>query len=169
MPRRQEMIWVFAFGSNNLAQMKRRTGLRSIVQMKAVVDDYKICFRRRSRRWGGGVAYALPSENGRLLGAAYKVPKNALQGLDEAEGVFMRSQPYMRQKITMRVRYQDGWHDEVGFMYNNEAIALDTSQFVTPTIEYLQAVVQTLNEVGWKKRSANGSLRRFRTSDINIR
>lgn len=168
MPR-EEMIWVFAFGSNNLAQMKRRTGLDYIEQWKAVVDDYKICFRRMSRNWGGGVAYALPSAEGRLLGAAYRVPSDFLVGLDRSEGVFLASQPYKRQPITIRVRYDDGWKDEKGFMYNNLVIAKDEHQFVAPTKEYLQAVITTLNEVGWKKRTASGSLRKFKTSDIAIR
>jgi gamma-glutamylcyclotransferase len=76
----------FAYGSN-LASAEMELACPGHRFLGAArLDGFRLEFRRRSVRWGGGAADLMPAEGESVWGALYELPDAALGALDRKEG-----------------------------------------------------------------------------------
>jgi gamma-glutamylcyclotransferase len=79
-------VLLFAYGSNMAAsEMKAFCPLHRFLG-PARLDGFRVEFRRRSRRWGGGAADIVEAPGESVWGALYEVPDGELERLDAKEG-----------------------------------------------------------------------------------
>jgi gamma-glutamylcyclotransferase (GGCT)/AIG2-like uncharacterized protein YtfP len=109
---------------------------------RARLDGYRLEFRRRSIRWGGGAADIVPAPGESVWGALYELPDGALERLDAKEGAGFA---YRRRDV----RVSCG--DEIVAATAYEVIDKEAEQ-VEPTAEYLELLRAGARERGIKPR-----------------
>ena len=77
---------LFAYGSNLASSEMEAFCPRHHFLGVARLDGFRIEFRRRSRRWGGGAADIVEAPGEFVWGALYEVPEGELDRLDAKEG-----------------------------------------------------------------------------------
>jgi gamma-glutamylcyclotransferase (GGCT)/AIG2-like uncharacterized protein YtfP len=91
----------FAYGSNlHPPQMRARCPDCEPLQ-PAVLEGYRLAFRGRSTRWGGGVATVLPAPGARVHGLLYRLIPADLASLDDFEG-YPTVYDHLRVTVTAR-------------------------------------------------------------------
>ena len=132
---------LFAYGTNMAASEMEAFCPRHRFLGPARLDGFRVEFRRRSRRWGGGAADIVEAPGESVWGALYEVDDGELDRLDEKEGAGLA---YRRRPI--RVDY-DG-NECAAEAY--EVIHKEPEQ-VLPTREYV-----ALLEAGARERGLPG-------------
>ena len=99
----------FAYGSNLwFEQMKARCPSAELIGL-ATLEKYRLCFPRRSPRWGGGVAGVEPDRMGKVEGVVYRMSSRDLLELDGYEGV--AAGVYRRERVVVHTAEgaQEAW------------------------------------------------------------
>jgi cation transport regulator ChaC len=76
----------FAYGSNMASSEMELACPGHRFLGAARLDGYRLEFRRRSIRWRGGAADAVPVAGACMWGALYELPAGGFEGLDAKEG-----------------------------------------------------------------------------------
>ncbi len=83
-------ILYFAYGSNlDIEQMRQRCP-SSRPHVRGVLENHRIDFTHRSRRWGGGAADVVAQAEESVWGALYSLERSELELLDRFEGGYER-------------------------------------------------------------------------------
>ena len=80
------MTLYFAYGSNLASSEMELSCPDHRFLGAARLDGFRLEFRRRSVRWGGGAADLVPAAGDSVWGALYELPDGALEALDLKEG-----------------------------------------------------------------------------------
>lgn len=132
------MTLYFAYGSNLAsAEMDLACpGYRFLGPAR--LDDRRLEFRRRSRRWGGGAADLARAPGESVWGALYELPGGGLEALDAKEGV-----GFAYRRIEVRV-------DRDGATFSAVAYEVERKEpeEVPPTAGYLGALLGGARERG---------------------
>jgi gamma-glutamylcyclotransferase len=125
------LIHYFAYGAN-MAEAE----LGSFVPKRrflgpARLRGFRLAFRRRSIRWGGGAADILESPGDEVWGALFELPEDALDAVDAKEG---RGVAYRRREVKVAL----GDDNRRAFTY--EVIDKEPAD-VAPTHEYVALLV----------------------------
>ncbi len=135
------MPYLFNYGSNNPAQLKKRLGYMPTSVRAYLLDHWRV-FRGWSMRWGCGVASLEKQEGETVYGYVSFVTEEDLVVLDKFEGV--ASGKYVRQ--VKRVELTDA-NDSPAFVY------VSTSrEHNEPSREYLEACAETISSF-WSSRT----------------
>jgi gamma-glutamylcyclotransferase len=76
----------FAYGSNMASAELQTWCPKARFLGAALLEGHRLAFTRRSIRWGGGAADAVPAPGEQVWGALYEIPDEALPRLDTKEG-----------------------------------------------------------------------------------
>jgi gamma-glutamylcyclotransferase len=79
-------VLYFAYGSNMASAEMETWCPEGRFLGPARLDGHRLAFTRRSIRWGGGAADAVPGPGDEVWGALYETPEHALARLDGKEG-----------------------------------------------------------------------------------
>jgi gamma-glutamylcyclotransferase len=132
MPARpQNLVDLFAYGSNSTCQIQRRAGSDDkLTYEPGILPDHARIFAGHSKRWGGAVASVHPCMGMGVGGIVVRLPAEALAALDEYEGGYTRRQ---RTVLTQ------------GGPVKAHMYVKDRSEYRSPPSDaYLQAVGTTL-------------------------
>lgn len=132
------MTLLFAYGSNLAsAEMKAWCPNHRFIGV-ARLDGFRLEFRRRSRRWGGGAADIVRAPSESVAGALYEVPDGELERLDAKEGLGFA---YRRREVQV----EHGGRVVAADAY--EVVDKEPEQ-VAPTPEYLELLRAGARERG---------------------
>ncbi len=129
----------FAYGSNlHFEQMRQRCG-EVIDQGLGVLDDHRLVFAGRSRRWQlGGVAHVEPAAGGSVPGVLYALEEAALVTLDRYEG-----HPRRYRRTDVRVRRDEEVVDAIAYL------RIDGPALTAPSASYLATIAHAYGRRGW--------------------
>ncbi len=133
-----DYIWYFAYGSNlNKKQVIER--INDYKKSKpAILKDYKLTFNIYSDARNGGVADIIKSENDKVYGAIYLIPK---KDYEKVEKTGLMSGRYKKK--------------EVNVLVNEEIISAKTfevvnkNDFIKPSESYLNTIIEGLKDHGY--------------------
>lgn len=120
-------VLLFAYGTNMAASEMTAFCPQSRFLGPARLDGFRVEFRRRSRRWGGGAADIVEASGESVWGALYEVEERELDRLDEKEGAGMA---YRRRIVTV-------FHDRRECVAQAYEVIEKEAVEVPPTLEYL--------------------------------
>jgi gamma-glutamylcyclotransferase (GGCT)/AIG2-like uncharacterized protein YtfP len=129
---------LFAYGSNMAGSEMEAWCPRHRYLGPARLDGFRVEFRRRSIRWGGGAADIVPAAGESVWGALYEVPDGELDRLDRKEGEGFA----YRQRA---VEVEHGGKPRAAVAY--EVIDKEPEE-VEPTPEYLELLRAAARERG---------------------
>lgn len=132
------MILYFAYGANMAdAELDSFVPRRRFLG-PACLRGFRLAFRRRSMRWGGGAADILESPGDEVWGALFELPDGALDALDAKEG---KGVAYRRRQV--KVTLEGGNRTAVAY----EVIAKEPAD-VSPTPDYSALLLGGARERG---------------------
>ena len=133
------IVYYFAYGSNlNLRQMKDRCPSASFF-CKALLENYKLAFTRKSSKRKCGVADVVESEGAIVWGVVYALNEDELEVLDEYEGCHpeKKKSAYFRKEVTVFVNGDKSKPITV-LTYQVQDPSKD---HIPPSHEYLQQII----------------------------
>jgi len=133
------IIYYFTYGSNlDWEQMKDRCPSASFF-CKALLENYKLAFTRRSFNRGCGVADIIESKGAIVWGVVYALNEDELEVLDEYEGCHpeKKKSAYIRKKVTVFID-GDKSNPITVFTYQVQEPSED---HIPPSHEYLQQII----------------------------
>ena len=132
------MSLYFAYGSNMAGSEMERSAVRHRFLGPARLRGFRLELRRRSIRWGGGAADAVPADGESVWGALYELPDDALERLDAKEGAGFA---YRRVEVEVEL----GGEERRAVAYE---VADKEPAEVLPTPEYARLLVTAAHERG---------------------
>jgi gamma-glutamylcyclotransferase len=137
------MIVYFAYGSNlDKEQMQNRCP-SSCFLCKALLENYKLAFTRKSTKRGGGVADIVESVGSRVWGVVYQLDERELESLDKREGYDpnrkknMEKNCYIRKELTVCM---DGYERKQIMAYAYQ-VQEPSSSHIPPSRKYLNQII----------------------------
>ena len=130
--------FLFSYGSNSSIQVKNRVESEEPIHFyPAYIKNYVRIFGGVSKRWNGGIASIVPSENNNVYGIVMKLTNVQLAKLDTYEG------GYTREKININVQSIMGKERVVeGYVY----IKNENNFMYLPSQAYMEAIRSMLDE-----------------------
>lgn len=130
--------FLFSYGSNSSIQVKNRVESEEPIQFyPAYIKNYTRIFAGVSKRWNGGIASIVPSENSNVYGIVLKLTTSQLAKLDSYEG------GYTREKININVQSIMGKEQVVeGYVY----IKNEHKFTHLPSQSYMESIRNMLDE-----------------------
>jgi gamma-glutamylcyclotransferase len=129
---------LFAYGSNMARSEMEAWCPEHRYLGRARLDGFRIEFRRRSIRWGGGAADIVPAPGESVWGVLYEVPNGELDRLDEKEG-----EGFAYRRRPVEVEHAGEVRPAVAY----EVIDKEPEP-VAPTPEYLDLLREAARERG---------------------
>lgn len=133
-----DIHFLFSYGSNSSIQVKERVNSETnIYYYPGYIKNYVRVFGGISKRWNGGIASIVPSENSNVYGIVMKLTNIQLSKLDSYEG------GYTREKINIIIQSIMGKEQVVeGFVY----IKNECNFSHLPSQAYMEAIRNMLDE-----------------------
>jgi gamma-glutamylcyclotransferase len=128
----------FAYGSNLASSEMERSCPDHRFLGAARLDGFRLEFRRRSVRWGGGAADLVPAAGDSVWGALYELPDGALAALDRKEGA-----GFAYQRMDVRVDLEGEPRRAVAYEVERKE-----PREVAPTADYLRLLLGGATERG---------------------
>jgi hypothetical protein len=134
----RDIHFLFSYGSNSSIQVKERINSEiNIDYYPAYIKNYVRIFAGVSKRWNGGIASIVPSEDNNVYGIVLKLTNAQLVKLDAFEG------GYTREKINIYLQSIMGKERIVeGFVY----VKNDNKFSHLPSQAYMEAIRHMLDE-----------------------
>ena len=132
------MTLLFAYGSNMASSQMEAWCPEHSFLGPARLDGFRVEFRRRSIRWGGGAADIVQAPGEAVWGALYEVPAAELDRLDEKEG-----EGFAYRRRPVEVEHDGERRAAVAY----EVIHKEPTP-VIPTAEYLALLREAARERG---------------------
>ena len=132
------MTLLFAYGSNMASSEMEAWCPEHRFLGPARLDGFRVEFRRRSIRWGGGAADIVPAPGESVWGVLYEVADGELDRLDEKEG-----EGFAYRRRPVEVEHDGERLRAVAY----EVIDKEPEQ-VAPTPEYLDLLREAAHERG---------------------
>jgi hypothetical protein len=145
--------WVFCYGSNGLAQLKRRVKHKGPWEFRPVVlPKHARIFSASSKGWNGAIASIWPDEKSKVYGMVVKMNAAEIALLDKYEGTHIENWYIQETVYPLDALTGDKY---TAMAYINQDI-----EFIEPpSIEYLQAIEENLKLSGLTKKQVGDSLK----------
>ena len=140
------MVWYFAYGSNNIKQLKKRLNVKVLNVYPAILHNYSRTYIGYSDKWNSSVATLIPSKNSFVIGSITNLTEKQINILDSYEKNY--------QKIDIQpiiVASNETYYKikAITYIYNQDNLILyKTSN------KYLKACYDNLSNV-WDIKSFN--------------
>jgi gamma-glutamylcyclotransferase len=128
----------FAYGSNLASSEMELSCPGHRFVGAARLDGFRLEFRRRSVRWGGGAADLVPATGESVWGALYELPDGALEALDRKEGA-----GFAYRRIDVEVELDGRPRSAIAY-----EVGRKEPQEVAPTADYLRLLMAGAAERG---------------------
>ena len=150
--------YLFCYGSNSENQLKKRLNLKELNVKKAYLPNYVRIFAGQSKKWNGGTASIIPTEEDYYVkGIIVYLKEDDLKKLDKFEGAHKNLNPFSKKDNVYRRNYvtvKDSNDNDIRcltYIKNNH------SWMAYPSNEYLEAIKNNMKKY-WPELDATNQL-----------
>ncbi|KAJ8611736.1 hypothetical protein CTAYLR_009199 [Chrysophaeum taylorii] len=140
--KRMNVVTVFNYGSNGVAQLRARVGNPNLVCRAASLPGYARVFCLRAGGWGGGVASICPCDKAITYGSVCSLTAEEKGRLDMYEGGY--------REVSVEARVGDERVRAIAYVAGRENNRFTPALSAAPSEAYLTAISVHLRENGWE-------------------